>query len=353
MKHAPTRLVAVGDIMLGRGIRQIDVVDATQLLVPDLLSRLTGDIVTGNLECLIGTAGAPNPLSHSNFQGDPDIARPMVELFDVVSMANNHVGDYGDDALAETLAWLAEIRVQNVGVGESVEEAIEPSIFEINEQKYAIFGATTVGCLPSSSRYTLAVPGRALYRRAASLVADGYRCILHLHAGGGDVCHPAPAIRMLMSEVRDAGFSIVLGHHPHVIQGCDRASNGTVFFSLGDFIFDKLEDDRDQALLVDIALGSQDKEDLIEVDIVQRAPDLSLFLLTGDARTAKLQRFEELSAMIRSQASDRHYLEWRGSKWRRLAQSLLFDFQARGWRAIGARLGRVNTRKLVDLLARR
>ncbi|MGE3643984.1 MAG: CapA family protein [Beijerinckiaceae bacterium] len=354
MSSTPSvHMVAVGDIMLGRGVGQTNFTNATELLASELLSKLTGDIVTGNLECLIGTAGLPNPTSHSHFQSDPDFARPLIERFDVVTLANNHAADFGDEAIEESLAWLEKIGVRHVGIGASLEEAIEPSLFHIRGQKIAIFGATTVSPLSSHSRYIHAVPCRTLYKRADVLIRDGYRCVLHLHAGGGDICYPAPAIRRLMYEVRQAGFSIVLGHHPHVMQGSDRTSDGTVFFSLGDFVFDKLADGRDQALIVSIEVGEDARADVISSDVVQRTSDLRLFLLSGKARKAAIQRLDELSEMISSGQSDKHYLEWRGSKWRRLIQSVRRDFQVGGIAALRAKFSRINSQKLTDLLFRR
>lgn len=353
MERTSPRLVAVGDIMLGRGVRLTGCPDATKLLAPDLLNQLNGDIVTGNLECLIGTKGEPTPASHSHFQGDPEMARPLLEMFDVVSVANNHFGDFGDDAVEETLAWLDKIGVRHVGIGKSVEAAVDPAIFDIEGRKVAIFAATTVGNLPANSQYTLATPSQELYRRAEAIAGAGYRCILHLHAGGGDVCHPAPSIRNLMAKVRQAGFSVVLGHHPHVVQGIDVSDDGSVFFSLGDFVFDKLEDGRDQALAVTIDIGATAGEDEIQVNIVQRETDLTLSLLSGDQKETASQRLDDLSRQISTGVSDKLYLEWRGSKWRRLLQSLQADWKAGGVRAIRAKIKRINVRKLTDLLFQR
>jgi hypothetical protein len=349
-KPLPIKIVAVGDVMLGRGIQRTSAHDAAALVAPELLSKLAGDIVTGNLECLIGSAGRPNPASHSHFQAAPSFARCLIEHFDVVSLANNHVGDFGDEAIGDTIAWLKRFGVRSVGIGLSTEEATNPALFNFDGQKIAIFGATIVGTLSRKSRYTLAVPGLDLYGRAAALRSDGFRCFLHLHAGGGDICYPAPAIRHLMNEVRSAGFSVVFGHHPHVVQGIDHTSMGTIFFSLGDFLFDKMENGRDIALLVSILLGENPATDVIQLDFAQRNSDFRLALLAGAKRAQELQRLTELSEMIPTGESDSRYLKWRGSKWRRLFQSIRRDFEAGGIAALRAKLGRANKRKLTDLL---
>ena len=126
-----------------------------------------------------------------------------------------------------------------------------------------------------------------------------------------------------------------------------------MFFSLGDFVFDKLEDGRDQALAVTIDIGATAGEDEIQVNIVQRETDLTLSLLSGDQKVIALQRLDDLSRQISTGVSDKLYLEWRGSKWKRLLQSLQADWKAGGVSAIGAKIQRINARKLKDLLFQR
>lgn len=349
----PLRLVAVGDIMLGRGVKTTPVKNAVQLLDPDILKKLNGDVVTGNLECVMGYKGTPNPASHSHFQGDPDFGRSIVERLNVVTLANNHIGDFGDIAIEETLAWLAQIDVAHVGIGRTADDASCPVTFDIRGHKVAIFGATTVGNMAAGSRYVLASPGPLLYRRAAEFVNSGYTCVLHLHTGGGDVCHPSPATRTLMNEVLDAGFSIVFGHHPHVLQGFQIAPGRIVFYSMGDFLFDKLEDGRDQALVVSASLNRAGSVNPIEIDIVQRSSDLRLSLMTGEAYSSVQKALVDLSTMIANGSSDEAYLKWRGSKVIALLRSVRRDYQAGGWRALKAKLSRVNTRKLNELVLKR
>lgn len=347
--ETPLRLVAVGDIMLGRGVKRAAAAEALDLLSPELVQQLSGDIVTGNLECLVGSAGTPSPFSHSHFQGDPAFARSLVQRFHVVTMANNHIGDFGDKAVDETLAWLDQIGVRTVGIGRHVAEAIEPATFEDRRCKVAIFGATTVGTLTSSSRYTLAEPGPKLYRRAKDYVETGYTCVLHLHTGGGDVHHPSPVSRALLQEASDMGFSLVLGHHPHVVQGFVVEARRAIFFSLGDFLFDKFDDGRDRALMVALEISDDGTLSDPEVRVVKRAPDLSLAQLEGELLEQQMRELRTLTEMIRNGESDRAYLRWRGSKLARLRKSLVRDFQAGGIQALKAKLGRVKRRKLCEL----
>lgn len=352
----PVRVVAVGDIMLGRGVKEANVTDAACLLAPEVMGALEGDIVTGNLECLVGTKGTPNPVSHSHFQGSPDFARPLVEKFDVVTVANNHLGDFGDEAIEETLRWLHNIGVAYVGIGRSVAEATAPVVYDIRGKKIAVFGATTVGTIPTTSAYKMACPGPELYRTAAKFIGSDHTCVLHLHAGGGDIAHPSPATRHLIKELLDVGFALILGHHPHIIQGFEVTPSHAVFYSLGDFLFDKLDSGRDRAILVTAFLQKCEVADSINIeiviDIVQRLPNLHLSLLTGDERSVGVKALNDLSALIASGASDKAYIDFRGSKFASLIRSFRRDFQAGGMIGLISKLRRINRRKLFDLIFR-
>jgi poly-gamma-glutamate synthesis protein (capsule biosynthesis protein) len=320
------------------------------LLSADLVRQLKGDIVTGNLECLIGYAGTMSRVSHSHFQGDPGFSRSLLQQFDVVTLANNHIGDFGDAAIEETLEWLASIGVKSIGIGRSIEEAVEPATFEMHGCKVAVFGATTVGPLLASSRYVLGIPGPHLYKRAKEFEQAGYSCVLHCHSGGGDVRYPSPSTRALLRHASNECFILVLGHHPHIVQGFVAGSRSAVFYSLGDFIFDKLENGRDKALLVQLDINADKTLGVPELKFVQREPDLRLGLLDGDALEQEKLLLGSLSKMICNGESDKAYLSWRGNRVSFFWKSLVRDFKAGGFYAVKAKLGRINRYKIRELL---
>lgn len=343
------RFVAVGDIMLGRGIKNLSIASAEDLLSPEILGILEGDIVTGNLECLVGSAGRPSPTSHSHFQADPEFSESLIRRFDVVTLANNHSGDFGDEAIEETLEWLSNLGVQVVGIGNDPERATAPVTFERGSCKIAIFGATTVGTLTASNRYTVAKPGVELYSRARQLQDGGYICILHLHAGGGDFNQPSPATRRLIGEARAAGFSVVVAHHPHVVQGVDLDSQHAVFYSMGDFVFDKVDEGRGRALVAAINVSASGLLQP-EMYLVQRNPEMAIRLLKGKESEEALNELSRLGHLIRTGDSDRAYLRWRGSRIKWLWESVLSDFRAGGFRALRAKVGRIDKHRLRDLV---
>jgi hypothetical protein len=346
------KLVAVGDIMLGRGVAASRLGRASELISPQVLTTLRGDVTTGNLECVLGKSGKPSSSSHSHFRADPTFARSLLREFDALSLANNHIGDFGDVGIAETLFWLDRFGIRYVGVASSLKLALEPATFHVGENRVAVFGATTVGNLPPGSRYRVAQPGRELFERARQAQAQGYACVLHLHTGGGDFPHPSPAVRRLMGEVRSAGFAVVFGHHPHLIQGyaCDEL--GVAFYSLGDFVFDRVSSGRDRALVVTTEIRSERSRPAgaSTIQIVQRSADLVVSLLDGDHLQDALAELECLRDTIADGRSDEAFLRMRGNIWGMFFKGLAKDVRSGGMSALYAKVRRANFRKICELI---
>jgi len=113
MLPAATTIVGVGDIMLGRGLADSKIKDFDFLLEPKLISALQGDLVTANLECILGEVGAPNPISHAHFRTSPERAISLLRRFHVVNLANNHIFDFGEEGVESTL-YQKELKVRSI-----------------------------------------------------------------------------------------------------------------------------------------------------------------------------------------------------------------------------------------------
>ena len=134
------------------------------------------------------------------------------------------------------------------------------------------------------------------------------------------------------------------------MQGFALDAQKAIFFSLGDFLFDKRENGRGEALLVALEIGKSGSLLHSEVRAIRRNPDLSLQLLEGGDHKAKMVELWELGMAIRTRESDRLYLNWRGSRLTWLWRSVLGDLRAGGLIALKAKVGRLDRHKLRDLL---
>ena len=125
---AVTTITIVGDVMLGRRVGRAIADDPRTAFRPlaDRLSR--ADITVGNLESTLSTDGQPTQGGDS-FGASPRVLRGLASAgFDVVSLANNHVGDYGDRALRQTLNRLKGAKLPYVGAGRNLTEARRPVV---------------------------------------------------------------------------------------------------------------------------------------------------------------------------------------------------------------------------------
>jgi len=244
------RLMAVGDVMLARTVGEVILRDGAAAPFSGVASTLNAaDLLVGNLECAIAERGEPQPKRYT-FRAPPQAAEALALAgFDVVGLANNHSLDYGPEALADTLALLAEQQIAAAGAGQNAAAARTPVVVERNGVRVAFLAYVDV---PVESRTGFdtrswiadeAAPGvvwAEVEHISADVLAARSRAdlvIVLLHSGW----ESHDIIRAQRVEARaaiDAGAALVLGSHPHVLQGVESYHGGLIVYSLGNFVFD-------------------------------------------------------------------------------------------------------------------
>ncbi len=172
--------------------------------------------------------------------GVADALAPFLTAgIDVVALATNHIMDWGADGLSDTLAQFREQGVTTVGAGMNLDEAVRPAVLER--------GGLTIGfaAFTPEQRWTAGpdTPGAApltfeLVKRALAAMAGADVRIISLHWGLEMSGYPTPEDRELARRIAEAGADLIVGHHPHVIQGVERFGRTPVVYSMGNFIFD-------------------------------------------------------------------------------------------------------------------
>ncbi len=172
--------------------------------------------------------------------GVADALAPFLTAgIDVVALATNHIMDWGAEGLADTLEQFREHGVATVGAGMNVEEAARPAIIERGGLKIGFAAFTpeqrwTAGPdSPGAAPLTFESVERALAGMAGADVR-----IISLHWGLEMSGYPTPEDRELARRIAGAGADLIIGHHPHVIQGVERFGRTPVVYSMGNFIFD-------------------------------------------------------------------------------------------------------------------
>ncbi len=242
-------IVAVGDLSLARGVN-VDLYtgrsESPLRYVAPLIGR--ADVAFGNLESPLTKrakrAPTKGPRGGSIYlKGNPDYTFLLTEAgFDVLSLANNHIMDYGEQGLSDTLYYLAQEEIKHAGAGPDLAAALEPARIDVDdyvihflafsgvEPKEYYAGAAKAGSAPLDEGTIVAAISRA--RTEASLV------VVSLHWGGESMAYPSSEQKRLAHKFVDAGADVILGHHPHVIQGVESYEGAIIAYSLGNFLFD-------------------------------------------------------------------------------------------------------------------
>lgn len=240
-------LLFVGDIMLDRSVRkQIErEQDPLYPFVRIADTIRTADVAFANLEGPISDRGT-NQGSIYSFRFEPVGTKHSLSFagFDVVSLANNHIWDWGVDALTDTVRHLDEAGIGHVGAGRTSVEANTPFVTQVGDTKIAMLGYTNL--YPRSLEATDNQPGVSSFRVASateqieSLKAAGTDIVIvSFHWGVEYEMHSTSSQQVIARALVDAGADLIIGHHPHAIQEVEEYQGKYIVYSLGNFVFDQ------------------------------------------------------------------------------------------------------------------
>ena len=211
----------------------------------DLLSITRGaDIFMLNQEFPFGTTGEAMEDKQYTFRVDPKYASVLPELgADIVTLANNHMLDFGRGPLAETLTALDGAGILHVGAGQNLEEAKALKTMEAGGRVIGFLGATRVipehswtASRSNSGLFTTYDPTKLLGEIQAAKQQCDY-VVVYVHWGIERNTEPEEYQKSLARQYIDAGADAVIGAHPHVLQGIEYYQGKPIFYSLGNFIF--------------------------------------------------------------------------------------------------------------------
>lgn len=238
---------AVGDLMLDRDVERLMEerggsypFEKVQALLAD------ADITVANLEGTLSDRGEAAAKSYT-FRTAPRAAWDVAKAgIDVVSLANNHSTDFGEISLLDTIDALDAAGVRHAGAGSNGAEAHQPVLVEANGLRLAFLSYNAV---PGSTAAGDEQAGVAwadedvITRDVEAAEGRADAIVVLLHAGVEYQDAPNPEQRSLARAAIDAGASLVLGHHAHVLQGWEQYRGGVIVYGLGNFVFDLDADD--------------------------------------------------------------------------------------------------------------
>ncbi|MBW4054223.1 MAG: CapA family protein [Proteobacteria bacterium] len=273
---------------------------------------IAGDINIANLESPIAAGGHEFTEKRFRFRADAQVAKAISAAgFNLVTLANNHSMDFGGEALAETVHHLSDNGIAWIGAGENLSEARKMVLYTIKGKKIAFLG------------YSLTQPVIFFAGPDRPGTAPGYESMVtadiknaHTHADyvivsfhwGKEAAGTVQSYqRNIAHKAIEAGANVIIGHHPHILQGIERYKNGIIFYSLGNFTFASKSTVADVSVIVRLKLadGRQEAE-ILPIDVLYRRVGFQPHLLTGEDGAAVIDKLNALSHPFKTEIQTRN-----------------------------------------------
>ena len=273
-------IVFAGDVLLDRGIAPIIRRHGVEYLFRDVSPVFhNADFTIINLECPISDIDAPLMKKYI-FRADDSCAAALRKVgVTHCAMANNHIMDQGQSGLADTYKNVLAAGLTPIGYGLNDSARLAPVVIQKNGIQVAIFNDCPLAVEnyvnPSNGPGIANLPIAKLlpvisdYRRQH----PDTRIVALLHWGIEFRQEPNPSQRIDAARLFAAGADLIVGHHPHVIQDIDTIRGKTVYYSIGNFVFDQQNPLGKQALMPVITFRKDTiLQEVKEVEIVGNCP---------------------------------------------------------------------------------
>jgi len=277
LKEKKVKITAVGDVMLNRGVEfMVEKFGGNDWHFP--FSKIKedfedSDIIFANLEGPLSDKGERAGSIYS-FRFSPESMEALNYLgFNILSLANNHVFDYGREAFLDTLNRLEEAGISYLGAGRNREEAFSLRIKEVNGIKIGFLGYTNLGTSHWQAKSNSAGIAWINYyslENVKNYIEDIRKevdlLIISLHTGIEYSKVITDFQEKFSKGCIDSGADIVIGHHPHIIQKMERYKGGWIAYSLGNFVFDQgFSEETMEGLVLEITLTKKGENKSLEV----------------------------------------------------------------------------------------
>lgn len=203
------------------------------------------DLAFANLETPVSVRGKPAEKTFA-FRSRPETLRGLSYAgIDGVTVANNHILDYGQNAMLDTLVHLDRNQIGHTGAGRNIEEAFKPYVKTIKGKRVAVLGASRVLSGPawyagkSSPGAASAYTAEPLLSAVKKSAKDNDYTIVYLHWNEEFKDYPEEYARKLAKQIIDSGADIILGAHSHCLMGIEYYKHKPIYYSLGNFVFNR------------------------------------------------------------------------------------------------------------------
>lgn len=280
--------------------------DISKCISPELIEIMQrAELMCLNNEFTFSTNGSPLNGKAYTFRANPSRVSILQEMgVDIVTLANNHVYDYGKQALLDTFSTLENANIDYFGAGKNLSEAMAPVYYEIDGKTIAFVGASRAEKNKMTPQATDSSPGilrcydTELFLQAikeADAHADFVIAVLHW---GTEYSYDLEKVQLTTGkEYLDAGADAIIGGHSHCLQGMEYYNNKPIIYSLGNYWFNNKTLD---SMLVQLHFYGDDTNEHLEVSVVPAIQTgAKTHILTNDTEKERLFSFlEDISINI-------------------------------------------------------
>ncbi len=300
-----------GDINLAEGAVTTERMDSSEngiydCISPELMECMNqADIFCLNNEFTYSLRGEPLPGKAYTFRANPARAEVLLQLgVDIVSLANNHVFDYGEDAITDTFDTLQEFDISYFGAGTDLEAAMQPIYMTVDDKVIAFVGASRAEKNKMTPQATENSPGilrcydTELFLQVikeADANADFMLAYVHW---GTEYSHELEEVQLITGkEYLDAGADVIIGAHSHCLQGMEYYGEKPIIYSLGNFWFNSRTLD---TMLVQLHFWGNDGQGNLEVKVIPAVQkDAQTYAVTDEKEKERIFDFlEEISVNV-------------------------------------------------------
>ena len=295
IEYEPVTIIFAGDMNFDRRYANMNALagrggEITEALDEDIRNTmLDADITMINNEFPYSDRGSPTPGKKFTFRADPSTVRYLTDLgVDIVGLANNHAYDHGPDALLDTFDTLSGANIRYVGAGHDLSEAMTPQYIEAGGMTIAFTAATQIerSLPPDTKEATDTDPGvlRTLdpekYLQVIEEADENADfTIVFVHWGTENEHMYEASQKELAEKYVEAGADLIIGAHPHVLQGFEYIEDVPVAYSMGNFWFNSKTLD---SCMIEAVVNEGELEELRFIPCIQQGCYTSM-LHEGDS----------------------------------------------------------------------
>lgn len=272
------------------------------ILSEDIVNIMTSsDITVANNEFTISNRGEKIPNKQYTFRASPERLSIYEEMgVNLVTLANNHIYDFGEDAFYDALDALEEYNIPYIGAGRNIEEATEPFYYIINGYKIGFVNATRAEKHILTTEATATTGGvlrcydpTTFIKVIEETKKNSDFVVALVHWGKEDSSDLEQVQLDTSKQYIDAGADLIVGTHAHTLQGIDFYNDKAIIYNLGDFIFN--HETKDTAIF---QLKIDDNGNFKYYFLPCKQQEEYTSLLAGEEQTRVLNKIRNLSPNI-------------------------------------------------------